>query len=296
MEKETKKNQYHPAFCAAMELELREDRNHLMFEKEYNLNTKPNSIDFLVINVDDNIKVKSELGSIFRKHNIFEFKSPGDSLNYKVYQRTVGYAYLYCAYGGNTESVKDMTISFIREKYPRKLMSWFSENGFDIVRFRPGIYHIKKTNHIDMQMIVTRQLADTYVWINKLTSKLEKKDMLQFRDEFIKLKNEKDMLNAESVMDFSLKLNENKDYIRELNGMGALRDLFKEDFEERDNKIKDLSEQLQTQSEQLQTKEEQLQTIDNELKSEKEKNKKLQTKLKDLEEQVVKLSNKIAML
>ena len=113
---------------------------------------------------------------------------------------------------------------------------------------------------------------------------------------FFLLKNENFMLNAESVMNFSLKLNENKYYIRELNGMGALRDLFKEDFEERDNKIKDLSEQLQTQSEQLQTKEEQLQTIDNELKSEKEKNKKLQTKLKDLEEQVVKLSNKIAML
>ena len=40
--------------------------------------------------------------------------------------------------------------------------------------------------------------------------------------------NNKDLLNAESVMDFSLKLNEKKDYMKELIGMGALRDLFKE--------------------------------------------------------------------
>ena len=86
--------------------------------------------------------------------------------------------------------------------------------------------------------------------------------------------NNKDLLNAESVMDFSLKLNEKKDYMKELIGMGALRDLFKEDFEERDNMIKDLSEQLQTNDEQLQTK-------DDELKMEKEKNSKLQKNLRN---------------
>ena len=79
--------------------------------------------------------------------------------------------------------------------------------------------------------------------------------------------NNKDLLNAESVMDFSLKLNEKKDYMKELIGMGALRDLFKEDFEERDNMIKDLSEQLQTK--------------DDELKMEKEKNSKLQKNLRN---------------
>ena len=35
------KIQWHPAFVAAMGLELKQNRNDLIFEKEYNLNTKP---------------------------------------------------------------------------------------------------------------------------------------------------------------------------------------------------------------------------------------------------------------
>ncbi len=46
-DEETLRKQYHPAFCAAMKLELREDRDHFTFEDEYNLNTKPNEIDLV---------------------------------------------------------------------------------------------------------------------------------------------------------------------------------------------------------------------------------------------------------
>lgn len=35
------KIQWHPGFVAAMDLELIEYRDDLVFEKEYNLNTKP---------------------------------------------------------------------------------------------------------------------------------------------------------------------------------------------------------------------------------------------------------------
>ena len=35
------KIQWHPGFVAAMNLELMDYRNGLVFEKEYNLNTKP---------------------------------------------------------------------------------------------------------------------------------------------------------------------------------------------------------------------------------------------------------------
>lgn len=42
--------QWHPGFAAAMDLELRENRNDLQYEKEYNLNTKPLEVDLLIIN------------------------------------------------------------------------------------------------------------------------------------------------------------------------------------------------------------------------------------------------------
>nr|WP_300858421.1 hypothetical protein [uncultured Acetatifactor sp.] len=42
------KIQWHPAFVAAMGLELKQNRNDLIFEKEYNLNTKPLEMEELM--------------------------------------------------------------------------------------------------------------------------------------------------------------------------------------------------------------------------------------------------------
>ena len=190
------KKQYHPAFCAAMELELREDKDHLIFEDEYNLNTKPNKIDFLVINVSDNVRVKSRL------------RSP-------------------------------------------------------------------------------------YVWINKITSRLKPEDILQMQKEIAGLSDEIDLVNAESVVDMSISLNKDKEYLKEMMGMGALRDMFKEEFEERDRKISDLSEQLESKDKQLQTKDKQLQTKDEQLQTEHEENVKLRKEIEELKKLV---GNKIAML
>ncbi len=43
------KIQWHPAFCSAMELELREYKKYLRYEREHNLGKMPLKIDFLVI-------------------------------------------------------------------------------------------------------------------------------------------------------------------------------------------------------------------------------------------------------
>lgn len=44
MEEEKIKIQWHPGFVAAIDLELKENRKILTYEKEYNLNTKPLSM------------------------------------------------------------------------------------------------------------------------------------------------------------------------------------------------------------------------------------------------------------
>ncbi len=43
------KIQWHPGFVAAMNLELEKNRADLIYEKEYNLNTKPLEIDLLIM-------------------------------------------------------------------------------------------------------------------------------------------------------------------------------------------------------------------------------------------------------
>lgn len=40
MEIEEDKKQWHPAFCAAMELEFKEDKEILYYEREHNLSKK----------------------------------------------------------------------------------------------------------------------------------------------------------------------------------------------------------------------------------------------------------------
>ena len=41
--------QWHPGFVAAINLELIKNRNDLIYEKEFNLNTRPLEIDLLII-------------------------------------------------------------------------------------------------------------------------------------------------------------------------------------------------------------------------------------------------------
>ena len=43
------KIQWHPAFCAAAELELRSNKSDLEFKREYNLSKKPLQMDLLII-------------------------------------------------------------------------------------------------------------------------------------------------------------------------------------------------------------------------------------------------------
>ena len=73
-----KKLQWHPAFCSALRLELLEDAENLEFTDEFQLTEKPLQIDCTVVKVKRDCKIKNEIGKIFRKHNIFEYKSPMD--------------------------------------------------------------------------------------------------------------------------------------------------------------------------------------------------------------------------
>ena len=70
------KIQWHPGFVAVVDLELAADRGHLVYEKEYNLNRKPLQIDLLVLKKDRGLRLENEIGRLFRKYNLMEYKSP----------------------------------------------------------------------------------------------------------------------------------------------------------------------------------------------------------------------------
>ena len=68
------KIQWHPAFCAAAELELRSNKGDLEFKREYNLSKKPLQMDLLIIEKRKGVQIQNEIGKIFRGHNIIEYK------------------------------------------------------------------------------------------------------------------------------------------------------------------------------------------------------------------------------
>ncbi len=85
---ESKKTQWHPPFCAAMKLELKDNKKDLSFESELPLNTKPIQLDLLVIKKQKKAIIQNEVGRIFQQHNLFEYKSPEDGLGIDVYFKT----------------------------------------------------------------------------------------------------------------------------------------------------------------------------------------------------------------
>ena len=74
------KIQFHPGFYGAVELEFRLEATELEFNIEYNLSKEPLRVDLLVIGKSDDIQLANEVGRIFRRYNVIEYKSPDDGL------------------------------------------------------------------------------------------------------------------------------------------------------------------------------------------------------------------------
>lgn len=115
---------------------------------------------------------------------VFHYKSPRDALNKAEYELAL--AYLYCSYTG--ASSKEVTLSFIREGKPHKLIACLAGEGFDVELYESGIYHVKKTGFSTMQIIVAKELKDEYIWLKALTRNLTKENAEKLANEAKKRK------------------------------------------------------------------------------------------------------------
>lgn len=106
-------------------MEFSEDREKIIYEKEYNLNTKPLEIDLLVIKKEADVELVNEIGKLFQGYNIMEYKSLSDELNIDTFYKAGAYASLYKAYGEtvNQRKSEDITVSIVREKKPKGLFT-----------------------------------------------------------------------------------------------------------------------------------------------------------------------------
>ena len=124
------KIQWHPAFCAAAELELRFNKDDLEFKREYNLSKKPLQMDLLIIEKRKGVQIQNEIGKIFRGHNIIEYKSPDDGMTIDNFFKTLGYAFLYKGLGEKVNQIplRELTVSLFRASAPKELLNQNSKN------------------------------------------------------------------------------------------------------------------------------------------------------------------------
>ena len=232
-----KRIQWHPAFCSSLMLELINNKDDLTFEKEHKINTGTISVDLLVIEKSSNVIIENEIGAIFREHNLFEYKSPDDSLNIDVFFKVIGYACLYKAKCPATDSIKaeDITITFVRRGKPIKLFKQLVKMGFAIENKYPGIYYLRDTKAFGIQILITGEMdSNLHIWLTSLTNTLSQQSAEKLIEETKSLTRKDDKENADSVMEVAM--NTNKALFEEIKEDNpdmceALRELFKPELE-----------------------------------------------------------------
>lgn len=168
--------QWHPAFFAGIQIELEEESSNLLFENEHQLGTRPKAIDVLIIKKKKNIPVKKNIGRIFRKYNIIEYKGPQDYISVDDFYKVYAYACLYKSdtAKSNSISIKEITVSFVSRKYPGKLFRYLETvHKYQIEKSENGIY-ILHGDVLPIQIIVTKELSEQEnLWLHSLTDDIK---------------------------------------------------------------------------------------------------------------------------
>lgn len=202
------KIQWHPAFCSAMELELREYKKYLRYEREHNLGKMPLKIDFLVIRKNPGVTIKNDIGDFFLGNNIFEYKSPGDDMNIGTFYKALSYACLYKSEAGNVSEIlnMDITVSLVREQKPVILLEQLAEK-YEVIKKSDGIYRISGLL-FPIQILATGELdPKTHVWVTSLTRTIDRIRTQRLLNSCSELEDDEDRRNADSVVNVTSEAN-----------------------------------------------------------------------------------------
>lgn len=219
-------------FFAGPQIEFQEEAGRFVFESEHLLGTKPKQIDVLIIKKEKDYRVQKNIGRIFRKYNIIEYKSPSDYLGVNDFYQTYGYACFYKADTVEEDSIliTEVTLTFVCSHYPRVVLRHLEKvRGYTIHQEEEGIYYIEG-DIMPIQIIVTARLSSgRNLWLRSLTNRLDHmKDARQLVSEYKAYKNN---TLYQSVMNLIVRANKEKfEEVKEM--CDALMELMKDEFEE----------------------------------------------------------------
>jgi len=170
----TKEIPWHPAFVVALQATLIEYKDALDYRFEHPLTSDPLRIDILVIKKRPEVVVKKQIAEIFRRENIFEYKSPSDYLSIDEFHKALSRLHLYKALTKNVD-IPDLTLSFVVTAQPRELFRHLRDTlGYAAEERHPGIFVVTGAM-IPIQIINSVKLSeDENHWLRNLTRELSK--------------------------------------------------------------------------------------------------------------------------
>ena len=115
------------------------------------------SLNKLIIKVKEGERIQKNIGRIFRKYNIIEYKEPGETLTINDFYKGYGDG---CFYLSNIDlesdiQPKELTITFISNSYPDKMIRHLKNfRKLEVELMEPGdviIFQIIVINELDSQ-------------------------------------------------------------------------------------------------------------------------------------------------
>ena len=208
---------YHPAFEGVLYLETKAFAEHITIESEHRLSQEPVQMDFLVVKKDKGYVLDGDIFSLWRDHNVIEYKSPRDELNMDVLYKVIGYAGLY---KGLAEHVGDvpadqLTISIFRDTKPEALFRELLDRGKTVECPFPGIYYVRGVIELPVQIVVMRELeGERHIPMRLLSPRATAEDIGRFLKYFSGLTDAADRRHARAVLQVCARIN--TDTIRHL--------------------------------------------------------------------------------
>ena len=238
--------QWHPAFHASIQIEFKDEVEKLTFDAEHLLAKKPMQVDELIIKVNENEVINKNIGKIFRRYNIIEYKSPDDYLTINDFYKVYGYC---CFYQSDTEEVckilpEELTITFICNHFPRKMIQHLREfRGLEIICVEPGIYYITG-DPFPIQLLITKELNPTENrWLQSLRNDVtEPEEIKTLLKEYEDNKSSK---LYQAAIDVITRANWNAVKEVKESMCEALKELMAEEFQEQEERVtKQVTEQV----------------------------------------------------
>ena len=288
-------------------LSIRKYRERFDIRHGYELNKKPREIDCLIIDMKSDEKIEDNvILSIFREHNVVEFKNPDEALSIDVLWKVISYATQYKS--EERVPISSVSITIIRASKPEKALKMLKNEGYKVERHYPGIYYIEGMVDIKMHIVVTGELeGDDYVALRLQKHGASKEDCRLFVENAEGHYTEKEKDYVEMILKNGLYENTANflEEIREGKNMHELwKEFFKEDLEEAEKrgemKMKAALEEERAEKEKAEEEkekaEEEKEKLRAELIREREERKKQEEKARKEHEKLEKLEKKFLQL